>query len=159
MQPLATIWRQVKPMMPTMLRLSLGVLALVLCSCASSGSDVSPTPELPRATNRPKAPSPTIHIDRGPGKPMTLTGTLGMLQVEGGCPYLETDKGSRYEVIYRDGWYVDKSTGELIDPTGDVSARPGDTVTVRGEVAIDAVSICQIGRIFRADEVIETKPR
>ncbi len=145
--------------MPTMLRLGIGVLALVLCGCAAGGTDGSTTPELPRFTNRPKAPSPTIHIDRGPGKPMTLTGTLGMLQAEGGCPYLQIDKGTRYEVIYRDGWYVDTSTGELIDPTGDVSARPGDTVIVRGEVAVDAVSICQIGRIFRADEVLEVRPR
>lgn len=147
-------------MMPIMLRLSLAALALLLCSCSAGDGGSARTPELPKPTlNRPKAPSPTIHIDRGPGKPMTLTGTLGMLAVEGGCPYLENDKGTRYEVIYRDGWYVDKSTGELIDPTGDVSARPGDTVTVRGEIATDMASICQIGPIFRADEVLDTQPR
>lgn len=146
--------------MPTMVRLTLGILALVLTGCsAGGGTDASASPDLPRPTlNRPKQPSPTIHIDRGPGKPMTLTGILGIDRIEGGCPYLQTADGTRYEVIYPAGWSVNTTTGELIDATGDVSATPGDSVTVRGEIATDAVSICQIGRILRADEVVAIRP-
>jgi hypothetical protein len=142
--------------MQTMVRLTLGILALVLTGCsAGGGGDASSSPQLPRPTlNRPKQPSPTIHFDRGPGKPMTLTGTLGIDRIEGGCPYLQTADGMRYEVIYPAGWSANETTGELIDAAGEVSARPGDSVTVRGEIAADAVSICQIGPIFRATEVV-----
>lgn len=147
-------------MMRMMLRVSLTILAFALSGCSGGGGIDSSRIELPRSTlDRPKQPSPTIHVDRGPGKPMTLTGTLGILNVEGGCSYLENDKGTRYEVLFPTGWDVDKSTGELIDPTGDVSATAGDTVTVKGEIATDMASICQIGPIFRADQVVEVQRR
>lgn len=83
---------------------------------------------------------------------MTLTGRLGVADIEGGCAYLETAKGTRYEVLYPKGWT--RGSGQLTNPQGEVVATAGDTVTVRGEIAVDAVSICQIGPIFRADEVV-----
>jgi hypothetical protein len=158
-EPLARVSRG-PHIMPNMVRLTLGILALVLTGCsAGGGTDASASPQLPRPTlNRAKQPSPTIHIDRGPGKPMTITGTLGIDRIEGGCPYLQTADGTRYEVIYPAGWSVNTTTGELIDAAGNVSARLGDSVTVRGEMAADAVSICQIGRILRADAVVATGP-
>jgi hypothetical protein len=143
-----------------MLRLAIAVLAVGLVACSSgAGRSDEPSessPELPRPTlGGPKLPSPTIHIDRGPGKSMTLTGTLGTDSIEGGCAYIQTDKSTRYEVIYPKGWNINRQTAELSNPQGEVVATAGDTITVRGEVAADVASICQIGRILRADQVIE----
>jgi hypothetical protein len=74
--------------------------------------------------------------------------------VEGGCAYLEAADGTRYEVLYPDGWTLQVSPLELIGPDGAVHARAGDPVTLRGEIATDMASICQIGPIFRATEVV-----
>jgi hypothetical protein len=60
--------------------------------------------------------------------------------------------GIRYEVIYPDDWTLDRTRAELRGPDGDL-ARAGDPVTVRGAVATDRSSICQIGPIFVAADV------
>jgi hypothetical protein len=133
-------------------RLFIGLLVILLTACAR-GTGGSADPSEPSPSYRPKV-TPTLHIDRGPGKLMTFTGVLGSDPIEGGCPYLQTEKGDRYEVIYPPGWEIDRSTAELTNPQGEVVARAGDTITVRGEVAADMASYCQIGRIVRVDEVI-----
>jgi predicted RNA-binding protein with EMAP domain len=86
-----------------------------------------------------------------------LSGVLGLDSIEGGCAYLETADGTRYEVIYPTGWNLDRASGALRDPTGAVAAGPGDVVTVRGHVATDMVSICQIGPIWQASEVVSVE--
>jgi hypothetical protein len=83
----------------------------------------------------------------------SLVGVLGADSVEGGCSYLQAEDGTRYEVIYPDGWRVQMSPLQLLDPDGAVVAEGGDQVTVRGSVADDMASICQIGPIFQAIEV------
>jgi hypothetical protein len=85
---------------------------------------------------------------------MVLSGVLGADTVEGGCGYLEADDGTRYEVIYPDGWRLEPSPLQLTSPDGTVVARGGDEVTVRGGLGTDIASICQIGPIFRAEEVV-----
>lgn len=97
-----------------------------------------------------KTPKPSAPSNLGGQE---LTGTLGFDDIEGGCAYLESN-GTRYEVIYPDGWQLQRSPLQLISPEGDVVAGPGDQVTVRGEEAGDMASICQIGPIFRATEVV-----
>jgi hypothetical protein len=82
-----------------------------------------------------------------------ITGVLGADAIEGGCAYLASSDGTRYEVIYPDGWRVQLSPLQLLDPEGAVVAIGGDEVTVRGSLAGDMASICQIGPIFRAMEV------
>lgn len=82
-----------------------------------------------------------------------LTGRLGFDDLEGGCAYLETEDGTRYEVLYPDGWELERSPLQLISPDGEVVARSGDDVTVRGTVTEDVASICQIGPIFEATAV------
>lgn len=82
-----------------------------------------------------------------------ITGVLGADAIEGGCAYLASPDGTRYEVIYPDGWRVQLSPLQLLDPDGSVVAVGGDEVTVRGSLAGDMASICQIGPIFRAAEV------
>lgn len=83
----------------------------------------------------------------------TYVGTLGSDTIEGGCTYLQTADGRRLEVIYPDGWQVRRSPLELVAPDGRVVAGPGDEVTIRGAPA-DMVSICQIGPIIQAVEVV-----
>jgi hypothetical protein len=82
-----------------------------------------------------------------------LTGVLGADSTEG-CAYLETEDGTRYEVIYPDGWTLDRAGPTLTDPDGSVVARGGDEVAVRGSLADDMASTCQVGPIFRATEVV-----
>lgn len=92
-------------------------------------------------------------MDSLPPKGTTeLIGTLGFDGVEGGCPYLAAADGTRYQVMYPDGWRVDLATGVLTGP--DAKQVPlGGQVTVRGAIT-DMLSTCQIGPIFQATEVI-----
>jgi hypothetical protein len=83
-----------------------------------------------------------------------LVGTLGADSVEGGCTYLEAADGERYQVHYPEGWTVRASPLSLTNPEGEVVARGGAKITVRGRHAGDMVSICQIGPIFSAEEVV-----
>jgi hypothetical protein len=89
----------------------------------------------------------------GPGKPFTVTGIVGAESIEGGCAYLETADGTRYEVIYPEGWEIHRATGELTGPDGE-HAGPGDLVSIRGSVAADRSSICQLGPIVQASVVL-----
>jgi hypothetical protein len=90
---------------------------------------------------------------KSPSRPdTTVTGRLGFDDIEGGCSFLETDEGTRYEVAYPDGWAIDRMRAELRGPDGQV-ANAGEPVTVRGAVAVDRSSICQIGPIFVATAV------
>ena len=80
-------------------------------------------------------------------------GLLGGDDIEGGCYFVQAADGTRYEVIWPSGWRID-ARGNLVDPSDEIAARPGDVLTVRGQVAGDMASICQIGPIFRASGVI-----
>jgi len=129
---------------------------------ASASPGTSPgeqaQPRSPAAT-----PAPPSNVSASPGlrtaKPDeptgsgSLTGALALDSAEGGCAYLETADGKRYQVIYPDGWRVDPATGHLLGPDGQ-DAPVGSSVTVGGSMAPDMASICQIGPIFRATEVI-----
>ncbi len=83
---------------------------------------------------------------------LTVTGTLTFDDIEGGCTFLATEGGTRYEVIYPDGWILDRTRAELRGPGGEW-ARGGDAVTVRGTVVTERSSICQVGPIFVATDV------
>jgi hypothetical protein len=139
--------------------MSLAVLLLAACS-AASGPTGSVASEGPLVSDRPPAPdgSPSLELASPqpskalPGGGAIHTGTLGSDTIEGGCTYLETADGRKLEVIYPDGWTVRRAPLELVDPSGQVVARAGDRVTIRGEEA-DMMSICQIGPIIRATEV------
>ncbi len=122
----------------------LAALALVLglAACAGAGdASIEATPELD-----PSTASPAL----GAGE--TITGTLSVEGVEGGCLVLEADDGERYEVIWPDGWQV-SSQLEIVNADGEVVAEGGDRITVHGEATDDMASICQIGQIFEATEV------
>jgi hypothetical protein len=86
-----------------------------------------------------------------------LTGVLGADSIEGGCTYLEAEDGTRYEVVYPPGYTIDRSSATLRDPSGGIIATAGDIVTVRGREATDMGSICMIGPIFQATEVVSVE--
>lgn len=136
--------------------------ALALTACASVGTSVSPTssPEASSMDPSPPASSPSPSLQPASVQPTRepsggeLVGTLGADAVEGGCGYIEAADGTRYEVIYPDGWELQLSPLQLISPEGEIVARGGDEVAVLGAEATDMASICQIGPIFRANEVV-----
>ena len=130
------------------------LLVLAIAGCAAPGTDRTPT-ALPSSVEAiaSQAATSDLPVPRGD----ELTGFLGTDSIEGGCPYLEAADGTRYEVIYPTGWDIDRASGALRDPTGAVVAGPGAVVTVRGEEASDMVSICQIGPIFEATEVVSVE--
>jgi hypothetical protein len=140
----------------------LPILCLILAACAAPGETPAETPTEPMTPSpdgatpasspslAPATEQPTREpVDRGE----PLTGILGADAIEGGCGYLQTPDGTRHEVLYPDGWQLRLSPLELRAPDGKVVATGGDEVTVYGSPATDMASICQIGPIFRADEV------
>ena len=139
-------------------------LVAVLAACASTGSGPTESPDRTDAATPEATPSmdPTFRESLFPATPkpghagggIELVGTLGADSIEGGCGYLESANGTRYQVIYPSGWQLDLSPLQLVSPDGEVVARGGDVITVRGSEASDMVSICQIGPMFRALEVV-----
>jgi hypothetical protein len=130
------------------------VVIAIVAGCAA--------PQRPPSTSEepmPTSPQPSLRPSLEPASEQpapdgeSLVGVLGADSVEGGCSYLQADDGTRYEVIYPDGWRVQMSPLQLLDPDGAVVAEGGDEVMVRGSVADDMASICQIGPIFQASQV------
>jgi hypothetical protein len=129
---------------------------------ASPGTSSERTygPDLPAASAaasaaRSAVPArPTTTADRShPMETGVLTGSLGFDSAEAGCPYLETADGTRFQVVYPAGWQIDRATGQLVGPDG-TRSQLGTTVSIRGSVRTDMASICQVGPIFLASEVI-----
>jgi hypothetical protein len=118
---------------------------LAACAGPAASGDPSLTP----------SPEGTFQMVSELPAGQTITGILGADSIEGGCAYLEAANGTRCEVLYPEGWTLDRSSAELTAPGGTVRARAGDEVTVRGSIASDVASLCQIGPIFRASEVVE----
>jgi hypothetical protein len=83
-----------------------------------------------------------------------FSGILSMDEIEGGCAYLQADDGRKLQVIYPEGWERRKSPLELLAPDGSVHSKGGDRVSVNGSVANDVVTICQIGPVIQATEVL-----
>lgn len=134
-------------------------LAVLLAGCAGA-ADPSPSPSPSEETTISEPPASASGPDTTPdpseaaGDGDPLTGTLGFSDIEGGCPFLRTDDGTHYEVLYPEGWGVTRDPVALVSPEGEVVAEEGDEVTVRGRESTATVSICQIGPIFEASEVV-----
>lgn len=130
------------------------LMVVVMNGCSGSGEAASsgggssgaggssPSPSLELASQKPSMV----------GADATYSGVLGADSIEGGCSYLQTADGKRYELIPPDGWQLDKGSAQLTGPDGALVARAGDTITVKGHEA-DMVSICQIGPIIQAVEI------
>jgi len=138
--------------------LALGCMLFAACTAAPVASGPSPS----ASASAPDAISPTPSLSvvtpgpskAGPDAADTFTGVLSFDSIEGGCAYLQTAVGRKLEVIYPDGWTLQKSPLALLAPDGSVHSRAGDTVTVKGSEATDMASICMIGPIIQATEVL-----
>ena len=132
---------------------------VVMNGCSGGGSGPGGSGSAGQGEPTPVGPaSPSLELaSQQPPKSgaaaQTYGGVLGSDAIEGGCAYLQAPDGGKYEVIYPDGWELRMSPLELVAPDGTVVARAGDEVTVRGAEA-DMASICQIGPIIRASEVM-----
>jgi hypothetical protein len=125
------------------------VVAMTGCGgggAGPSGSDSGSSASQPSLVPSTQQPSLADGVE-------TYVGMLGSDAIEGGCAYLQSADGGKYEVIYPDGWTLRKSPLELVAPDGHVVAEAGDEVTIRGTRA-DMASICQIGPIIQATEVV-----
>ena len=126
--------------------LSLAVISLSACATAREpgrGEASDDIVSLPPASDG---------SGKSVGGPTSVTGVLTFDDIEGGCIYLETPDGRRFEVIYPEGWVVDRPSGRVDGPAGEV-VRAGESLTVRGSVAKDRSSICQVGPIIEASTV------
>jgi hypothetical protein len=124
-------------------------LALILLAC-STGSDPEPTGD--EIVVMPSGTGGSFPAKSGAPATMTVTGVLGFDDIEGGCWFVGDSGGTSYQVVYPDGWTLDRALGELQGPAGQ-KVRVGESLTVRGAVATDRSSTCQIGPIFVATEV------
>jgi len=104
---------------------------------------------------------PSDGADRtgGPVPPAgrTIRGVLSFDDIEGGCAFLESADGSRYEVVYPEGWVLERATGRLHGPDGE-DVAPGTVIEVEGSIATDRSSICQLGPIVIATRVVAPAP-
>jgi len=129
-------------------------LLLVLSACAApaeSEPERSPSAADEGRTAPGSSLVPASEQPTRDGGDVSITGVLGFDAIEGGCGYVETADGTRYEVVWPRAWEL--RSYELRSPDGTVVARVGDEVTVHGSEAEDRASICQIGPIFQASAV------
>jgi hypothetical protein len=143
-----------------------GVLVLVLAACAGEAAAPiasEPTAVGPSATvSEAPAPIASEPMDRptdgvgGESRP-DLVGVLGGdATLEGGCAWLETPDGERWQVVWPAGYHVmfDQAGPMLMGPDGSIAAGPGDRVGVTGKEAGEMGSVCQVGPIFQAEGVV-----
>lgn len=140
----------------------LAVAAVGACAADAPGGDVgAPTG---RATGPAEPTEPTgeptelteepTDMDDDAGQQRTISGTLdGDPVLEGGCAWVDTGDGQRYEVMWPDGYRIEWEPMQLVGPDDEVVARSGDQVEVVGSVDRDMASICMVGTIFSATEV------
>lgn len=134
---------------------------LALAACGEQGTGAEPPDASPTVTERTTAPDPTGAPSEEPTEDMTddtagesISGTLGGdTELEGGCAWLEASDGTRYEILWPDGYQIQMDPLQLVGPDGEAVASAGDEVTVRGRPAEDMASICMVGPIFQATEV------
>ena len=108
--------------------LAAGAIALLLAACSSAAAPSVPsaspsaTPSVSSAANASDAVSSATLTpeSRPPPKGELLSGTLGFDGIEGGCSYVEASDGTRYQVLYPDGYAIDRSSGDLTGPGGAV---------------------------------------
>jgi hypothetical protein len=126
--------------------LSLAVISLSACAAAAEsgrGEASDGIVSLPSSSSASGKPA---------GGPTIVTGVLTFDDIESGCTYLQTADGRRFEVIYPEGWAIDRAGAKLDGPSGEV-VRAGESLTVKGSIARDRSSICQVGPIFEASSV------
>lgn len=87
----------------------------------------------------------------------TIAGLLsGSRQLEGGCAWVRDEStGTSWEVTWPEGYWV-RFEGDaplLVSPSGDVVARQGDRIGLRGTDRSPLGSFCMVGTPFTATEI------
>ena len=124
----------------------LAIVALAACTTSDEGGSAEDDSFTLPSRAGADGKSPPLTAGR------SLTGVLSWDDIEGGCAFLLTADGTRYEVLYPEGWSLDRAEAVLRGPAGEV-VHGGETVTVRGSIASGRSSICQVGPIFAATAV------
>src|SRR3954469_5943678 len=133
--------------------LHLFALAFVLLIAACSSSAGASVPPSAAPASPPAGASASLTSKPG-GISGDYSGILSLDEIEGGCAYLQADDGRKLQVMYPAGWELTKSPLELIAPHGSVHSKGGDRVSVNGSEARDIATICQIGPVIQATEVL-----
>jgi hypothetical protein len=133
----------------------LALSAMVLAGCATSGRQ--PSHRVPPADSFTLPSGNKDGVSPASSSRTTVTGILAFDDVEGGCSFVETSAGHRYEVVYPAGWSIDRVAAELRGPDGE-RFPAGSTVALVGSIARDRASTCQIGPIFVASKVDAARP-
>lgn len=134
------------------------MLGVVMAGCSSGSGGASGSGAASPSGGGPSAaaPSPSLEL-ASPKSPTgggnTYTGVLRSDAIEGGCVYLLAADGQKYEIIPPDGWNLQKAPAAVVSPDGQVVAKAGDVITVHGNEA-DMMSICQIGPIIQATDIV-----
>ncbi len=133
---------------------ALGAVAL-LAACGvedvTAPDEATPPAETP-GDEEPRDDTRTDEPEEG--RALQITGTFdGDPQLEGGCAWVDAPDGTRYEVLWPEGYEVDFDRMRLLGPEGEEVAASGDTVTVEGAVAEDMASFCMVGTLFEATAV------
>ena len=126
----------------------LGFAIVWISACSSGGSSTPPADDeftLPSGSGGGNKVSPGVGA-------RSVTGLLSFDDIEGGCAFIQTPEGTKFEVLYPQGWQLDRAAAVLRGPSGEV-VHAGDPLTVKGSVATDRSSICQVGPIFQATAV------
>jgi hypothetical protein len=128
-----------------------GVVVLAVLLLAACGGDPGAGDSPP---SEPVLPGSEVSAPDQPGGKgdKSITGTFGgSAELEGGCAWIQ-DGRTKWEVEWPAGYSVSFDPLTLTGPDGNVAGE-GDTLTVNGKPVTDAVTICQVGPLFRATEV------
>jgi hypothetical protein len=137
---------------------SLVLVALTGCASTpgSSSSSAGPGSSTPAESG-----SPVPSGDLPASGDADLVGTLGGdPTLEGGCAWLTDDAGQQWEVLWPAGYAI-QFRGEhtlLVRDGQDSVAMTGDRIGVDGAEATGMASICQVGRLFEASDLVFVEP-
>lgn len=134
---------------------ALAATLLAACGPEDTGGAMEPNEPADPTEASPLPVEPDEGIGDGASAPSEeLIGVLGgSAELEGGCAWVETGDGTRYEVQYPAGYEVRYDPLELVGPDGEVLAAEGDEVRLTGAVDAGMMSFCQVGEIFVATAV------
>jgi hypothetical protein len=126
----------------------LAIVALPACGASGGGDSAQSSAPIPPGGEVPASDQAPHGKD---GK--SITGTFGgSAQLEGGCAWVK-DGATKWEVEWPAGYSVTFDPLTLKGPKGKVAAE-GDTLTLQGTPQRDAMTICQVGPLFKATDVV-----
>lgn len=129
------------------------VMLLTGSACGGQDQPALEPPPTPTETSG----LPTEPIEDSAGEILIEGQFGGDAKLEGGCSWVTAD-GQRYQVEFPDGYQVQFSPLRLVEPGGEVLAREGDVIAVRGRPAEGMMTTCQVGRLFTATAVRTPAP-